>query len=272
LRPSVADFEVIEQLSPAGPTGARYLCRSPARLGLPEGEPVMVAEIRVGGDDASPAVDVLVRLAGIRSKHLLRLLEVGRDVDRTDRGDDDDLYLATERPSGSLIDLAVRLDPVDRVRAVADAALGAHALHEAGVAHGGIGPSSVLLTGRGAALGPPPVASRPGVITVLGDWTDVVGIYPGLLRGEAPTRSADVWSLAATLHLALSDRPLYRDIAGDAPVTAVQRVLFTPPQIDPDLPDGIQRIMAACFEPDPSNRPATASDLAARLTSTGIGR
>lgn len=271
MRPSVADFEVIEQLTPAGPTGPRYLCRPPARLGLAESAgPVMVSEIRVGTSDGSPVMDAVVRLAGIRSKHLLRLLEVGRDVH--EGAGDDDLYLVTERPSGSLIDLAVRLDPVDRVRAVAEAALGAHALHESGVAHGGIGPASILLTDRGAVLGPPVVASRPGLVTVIAAWTDVVGVYPGLLRGELPSRSADIWSLAATLHLALSDRPLYPEIAGDAPVTAVQRVLFTRPQVDPDLAEGVRRIMAACFDPDPSDRPPTAADLAARLTSTEVGR
>ena len=82
-------------------------------------------------------------------------------------------------------------------------------------------------------LGPPtlggPRARWPGCAT----GRDVALLDPALLRGEEPSRSSDIWALAATLHGLLSSRPLYPAIAGDPGVTAVQRVLFTRPEIDP---------------------------------------
>jgi len=91
---------------------------------------------------------------------------------------------------------------------------------------------------------------------------------PDLLSGEETSRSSDVWALGATLHTALSDRPLYPGIDKDAAVTAVQRILFTRPDVDPDIPPEVADVIRSCLEPDPAARPATADELADRLQGT----
>jgi serine/threonine protein kinase len=177
------------------------------------------------------------------------------------------VYLASEYPSGGRLgEQRSGLDLPSRVHAVAAAARGAHALHEAGIAHGAINLNTVVLTERGAALAPPPVDLRPGLVTRITDWRDFVTLDPDLLCGEAPGRASDIWALGATLHLAASDRPLFHGIDGDEPVTAVQRVLFTRPDVDPELHPELAETVAACLDPDPDARPATAAEVAERLT------
>jgi serine/threonine protein kinase len=92
---------------------------------------------------------------------------------------------------------------------------------------------------------------------------------PDLLCGEAPSRSSDIWSLGATLHLAASERPLFPGIDADEPVTAVQRLLFTRPEIDRDLDPVVAETVAACLDPDPDARPGTAAEVAERLAAGG---
>ena len=97
------------------------------------------------------------------------------------------------------------------------------------------------------------------------DWRDVAVLDPALLRGEHPSRSSDIWALAATLHGVLSSRPLYPGIEGDERVTAVQRILFTRPEIDPSLPPGLVETLSACLADDPGDRLLSADELADRL-------
>ncbi len=266
MRSKIADYRVIEVVPPANDGARRYLCRPPERLGADE-EPVLVTEISVDAAGWRPLTDLLVRLASAGSAHLVRLLEVGPDPDAGGG-----LYLASEASAGGgVADPATPLDGPGRLRALADAARGAHGMHEVGVAHGAIGPGSIVMSERGALLAPPPLGGPPGLVLRAGGWKDVVTVYPGLLRGEEPSRASDVWSLAATLHGLLSDRPLYRGMESDPPVTAIQRVIFARPDVDPSLPAGVAATIASCLESDPALRPATAAELADRLDATEMG-
>jgi serine/threonine protein kinase len=205
----------------------------------------------------------LSRFAGVTFPHLLSLVEVGPDLDPAGAG----VYLVSEAaPGGTIGDPAQPLDAPALSRAVAEAARGAHALHECGIAHGSIGRRSIFLTSHGAALGPPPVGRPAGVVARTADWRDVAVLDPSLLRGEEASRSSDIWALAATLHGLLSPLPLYRGIDADPSVTAVQRILFTRPEIDPALPSGIAATLASCLADDPGERILSAEDLADRLT------
>jgi serine/threonine protein kinase len=268
LRSSVADYRVIQALSPTGMGQARYLCQAPERLELDEAA-VMVTELAVDASGWRELVGNLSRLAGVESPHLLRLLEAGPDLDPAGAG----VYLASEAASGGSIgDPAEHLDPAALIKAVAEAARGAHMLHECGLAHGSIDSRTILLTSRGGALGPPGLGGQAGVVTRMRDWRDVAVLDPALLRGEDPSRSSDIWALATTLHAVLSSRPLYAGIESDPAVTAVQRVLFTRPEIDPSLPAGIADSLAACLADDPGERILSADEFADRLSAVGVAR
>jgi serine/threonine protein kinase len=268
LRSSVADYPVIEALPTTGAGQARYLCRAPERLELDE-TTVMVTELAVDASGWRDLIGNLSRLAGVESPHLLRLIEVGPDLDPAGAG----VYLVSEAaPGGSVGEPIEALDATARIRVVAEAARGAHTLHECGIAHGSIDSRSIFLTDRGGALGPPTLGGLAGVVARMRDWRDVMVIDPALLRGEDPSRASDIWALATTLHGLLSERPLYPGIDSDPGVTAVQRVLFTRPEIDPSLPAGIAVSMAACLADDPGERILSADEFADRLTSVGAAR
>lgn len=246
-------------------TAHRYVCQAPDRLGRP-GE-VLVTEVAVPPDQHRDVVDRLVRMAAAGGEHLLEAVEVGPDPDTGG------LYVATEAPPGGTL-----ADPVDdpgeglRLAAVGAAARAAHALHEAGLAHGAIRPATIVLGARGPVLDLPPLDAPEGHVVGANGWRDVATVDPERLGGEAPSRRSDIWSLGATLHAVLSDRPLYPGIEGDEPVTAVQRVMFTRPQTDPALPGAIRELVEACVAADPAERPPTARAFADRLAATGVAR
>ncbi len=260
MRSSIADFEVIRAIATSEEGQARYLCQPPERLAVDE--PVMVTELPVDAAGWRDLAGQLSRLAGVGSDRLLRLYEVGPDLEADAAG----VYLVSEAaPGGSAGDPADSFDPVARVRAVADAARGAHALHEAGIVHGSISSDSIFLVPRGAVLGPPTFGRPAGEVARVRGWRNLVVLDPALLRGEVPSRSSDLWALAATLHDLISRRPLYPGIDDDPGVTAVQRILFTRPQVDPTLPTEVADTLSVFLATDPGERPLTADDFANRL-------
>jgi serine/threonine protein kinase len=268
LRTSVADYQVIRALPATGAGQVRYLCHAPERLGL-DAAFVMITELAVDASGWRDLTAGLSRLAAVESAHLLPLIEVGPDLDQESPG----VYLATEAATrGSTAEPAAALDAHANIRAIAEVARGAHALHEAGIAHGSISSGSVLLTERGAVLAPPVLGGAPGVVVTIRDWRDVVVLDPALLRGEQPTRSSDIWALAATLHGLLSPAPLYAGIDADPGVTAVQRILFSRPEIDSALPPGVADTLSACLADDPGERLLGADELADRLAAVELVR
>lgn len=267
MRSSIADYEVLEVLGDPTHGGARYLCRPPARLVYTD--PVEVAEVAVGEDRWPQWSDGMARLAAVSGPDLRALIEVGQD--RAGTG----AFVSCEAATGGTLAVpaptgAAALRREDRIEAVAAAARAAHALHEAGLAHGSIGPDSVLLTDRGPVLAPPRLDRPEGLAVRASSAAMLSPVDPDVLRGEAPSRSSDIWSLGATLHLVLSDRPLYPGIGADQPVTAVQRVMFTTPELDPALENEVRELIGRCLEPDPAERPDTAADLARSITGLGV--
>jgi hypothetical protein len=260
LRSSVADYEVLAAVPGPG-AAVRYLCNAPERLDYGADE-VMVTEIAVDASGWPALKELLARFSVVDSDRLLSVIEVGPDPDSGGAG----AYLATETaPSGWLSEAGLDLPAAERIRIVADVARGAHALHEAGLAHGAISDKAVVLAERGGLLSPPPLDLPAGAVTRIVDGRDVVTLDPNVLSGEESSRSSDIWALGATLHLALSSRALYPGIDHDPPVTAVQRVLFSRPEVDPDLSPEVQALIQACLEPDPAARPTTAEEVADRL-------
>jgi serine/threonine protein kinase len=222
----------------------------------------MVSELAVDAAGWRELADALTRISAVDSEHLLSLIEVGPDLGPAAAG----VYLVSEAPTGgTLLDPGQPLDANGKVRAIVQVALGAHALHEGGVAHGGISAESTWLTDRGAALGPPVLDSPIGLVTRVAGWQQLVTVDRDLLGGESPSRASDVWAIGATLHVLLSDRPIYPGIDADEPVTAVQRVVFGQAEVDPDLPADLTEVIAACLDHDPSARPVTAKEVADRL-------
>lgn len=262
VRETIADYQV-EEPWPAA-TG-RYSCRPPGRLGRTG--PVMVTELTVDAEGWPGLADLLIRLAGLGGLGVLDVIEVGPDLQTGG------VFLVTEpAPGGTLSHPARPLDRRSRCDAVEAAARAAHALHEAGLAHGCIHAGAVVLSERGAVLDLPRLDRPPGEVVRVGAWRELVAAGPELLAGEAPSRSSDVWALGALLHDVLTDRPLFPGVEADEPVTAVQRVMFTRPEPDPAVPSPLLDVIAACLRRDPAERPATALDVAGRIAAAAGGK
>ncbi|HET6965048.1 MAG TPA: hypothetical protein VFH58_09785 [Acidimicrobiales bacterium] len=255
MRDSIADYEVVE---PWEASDSRYVCRPPERLGR-EGL-VMISELAVDAEGWQQLCDSLVRLSSAPGGRLLEVIEVGPDLPRGK------VFVATEAATGTV----AGLDRRARVAAVEAAARTAHALHEAGLAHGRIHPGTLLVTDRGPVLDLPRLDAPAGEVIEVGPWQELVSVDPELLAGESPGRASDIWSLGATLHAVLSQRPLFPGIESDEPVTAVQRVMFTRPEPDADLPAALRELIASCLSPDPADRPPSALDVAERLAGVEV--
>lgn len=262
LRSALADYELVEAVGPGC-----FRATAPERLGLPLETTVLVWELLVDAAGWPELSADLSLFAAVDSPHLLRLFETGPDLDPAGTGG----YLVSEDPDGGSLESPTRsLRVGTKVLAVAGAARGAHALHEAGLAHGSIQPASIFIADRGGLLGPPRPPGPSGAIARPDGWQSVDVLDPELLRGGEPNRGSDVWALAATLHRACSRASLYPGLDKESPVTAVQKVLFGTPVVHESLPSDIAEILDACFDRDPSNRPATALELAERLESAEV--
>jgi eukaryotic-like serine/threonine-protein kinase len=262
LRSALADYELSDGIGPGC-----YLARPPERLGVGTEGPVLVWELPVDAAGWPGLSADLLLYASVDSPHLLRLIETGPDPDPAGVG----AYLVTEDPPGGSLEAPQRMLRVaEMVLAVAGAARGAHALHEAGMAHGSISPESVFLTARGGVLGPPRPVGPAGAVARADRWQSLELLDPELVRGGTPSRSSDVWALAATVHQACAGAPLYRGLEREQAVTAVQRVLFGWPVVDSTVPSDLADVLEGCFDRDPAKRPATALELAERLEAAEV--
>jgi hypothetical protein len=171
------------------------------------------------------------------------------------------------------------MPPEAAVSVVSQIAAALDAAHAAGLVHRDVKPSNVLLAGVtgpqvdrevfaylfdfGIARAQEGVGDDPALTRA--------GTMPGSLAYVAPERfsgvegdpRADVYALACVLHQALTGRPPYE---GDL-ATLMRAHLSAPPPRPttsrPELPAGLDQVVAQGMAKDPAARPATAGALAA---------
>ena len=136
----------------------------------------------------------------------------------------------------------------------------AHELHEAGIVHRDMKPGNVLLADCGGGplsdLGQTQVLAPGVTVTGMGALPSVEFMEPDLLRGEAPARASDVFSLGVTLHRVLTGRGMYGELPAHDPVLALRRVFTQPPRVDPDLEPGAAAVVRCATAPRRADRPA----------------
>jgi len=260
-RAGIADYRFVRVLG-TGNHGVFYLANRPDRLHV---DADLVAVKVLSGSNSQDtfrrATRELAAFAAVRSPYLVTLYDAGQQGD--------DLYYSMEYlPAGSLADAGGSLVQRQVLKAVSDAARAAHALHEAGIAHNDIKPANIMLTDNGAKLSDLGLSQvlTPGLtITGLGSAGSVEFLDPAIIRGEMPSRATDIYALAATLHRALTGRGMYGDLPGDNTMVAMRRVLGHAPELSPNLPPGARDLIAACTDPNPAARPATAEEFAHRV-------
>lgn len=260
----IAGYQTMEALG-GGSHGQVHKAMAPERLGL-GGEPVALKIFDRATDHAEfeRVVEEVKVYAAAQSEceWLAPMYDVGRHGER--------LYLAMAYYSmGSLATNRDQMNSIDIVKVVADAARGAHALHEAGLVHREIKPANVFLTspstGVLADLGLAHVVSPGQTVTGLG-VSSLATMEPGLVRGETSARASDIWSLGATLHWGLTGRGVFADLPESNLIAALRHIMTASPNVAGEgLPEPVQAILNKCLAADRMQRYPTAEALAADL-------
>jgi serine/threonine protein kinase len=257
---SIVDYEVLGLLG-EGPHARCYLTRPPAHLG--EGVVVKVFTERVSEPAFDRAVQELRAAEAVRCPRLVRVYDavLGENF----------AYAMEYLPLGSLAEPAFPPSRAEVLAALEHAALAVHALHEAGIVHGGIHPGNVLLAeeadgtlgGRLAEPGLSRVLMPGAVVPGAGRGGVLEFRDPDLLAGAVPSRRTEVWALGATIHRVLSGAGLYGELPGH-PLGAIRELHSTNPQVHTALEPEEAALVRDCIADGP-DRLATAAEVAERL-------
>lgn len=256
----IGDYEIVDTIGD-GNHGVYHTARPPTRLGL--ADPIVTLKVLDhygSADDFKRITNELRLLHSLRSAHLVELLDAGSVDGR--------MYLATRHyPAGALDQVDPSTSRATRVAIVADAARGAHAMHEVGVAHRDINPSNIFVDktrGRLADLGLAQTLAGATATVGTGPIGSLQFIDPDLVWGGKAARATDIWSLGITLHCALSDVAPFGDIPTGSLLAAFRHVVHTQPTLDHSFEPELLGVVNRCLAPV-DKRFETALELADEL-------
>ena len=146
--------------------------------------------------------------------------------------------------------------------------------HRAGVLHRDVKPPNVLLSSYGE-----PQLCDFGIARIAGGRETAANILvgspsytaPELFEGRAPSVTADVYSLAATVFTLLCGHPPFQYQKGENPIAFVRRVLAGPiPDLRPKgVPDPVCSAVEAGLNLDLTDRPGSAAAFGETLRAAG---
>jgi len=261
----IGDYELLEPIGD-GNYGSFYKARPPARLGLD----VEYVAVKVMAGHASDrefrrVANELRVFAALRSEHLVEVFDAGQQ-------DGQLFYAMSWYPDGSLAGPDVEIDAVRQAAAVADAARGAHDLHEVGVVHRDIKPANIMLDdgrGRLSDLGLAQFLTPGMTTTGLGPVGSIEYMEPDVIWGERAARASDVWSLGLTLHRVVTGEGVFGTIPEGSVLEAFRHVLHQRPALSSALPDGLRPIVERAVAAERAERYPTALEFANALEQVG---
>lgn len=251
LPAAVADYAVVRLLG-EGNHGRYYLARPPERLGIAdEFVALKVFGDKIGDQAYDRGVRELRAFAAVRSPYLVTVYDAVLE--------DRFAYAMQYFPLGSLAAPARPLTRAGVLRALEHAARAAHALHEAGIAHGDVKPANVLLAedgGRLSDLGLARFLSPGATLTGMGKASSVEYLDPDLIGGARPSRRTEIWALGATIHRALAGSGLYGELSDAQPLLAIRKVVSSAPQIAEGLRPDEAELVGLCLAPGDDRLPS----------------
>ncbi len=143
--------------------------------------------------------------------------------------------------------------------------------HRMGMLHRDVKPANILLTDYGE-----PQLTDFGIARVAGAFETTAGevagspafTAPEVLGGQAPTRSADVYGLGATLFCAITGHAVYERQRGESLVAQFLRITRGPvPDLyeEARLPDDLAEVIERAMNRDPASRIGTAAEFGEQL-------
>ena len=227
-----------------------------------------------------PTLDVLARTAGFgddfrREARAAARLNHPNVVSIYDTGTDAGIaFIVMELVDGRTVADAVGDGPLlpERALEIAESvAAGLAFAHHAGVVHGDIKPSNIMLTRRGDAK-----VLDFGIARAVSDVRTFTSsvlataayLSPEQARGLPVDERSDVYSLGVVLFEMLAGRPPFE--AETPQEVARAHVLRDPPplsRVAPGVSPEVERVVMACLAKDPRQRIASAADLVAALRS-----
>ncbi|MET0317638.1 MAG: serine/threonine-protein kinase [Rhodococcus fascians] len=253
---AIADYRIVRLLA-EGNHGKFYLAEAPERLGLTEKLVALkVFHNEVTEDAYRRGVRELRAFAAVKSPRLVKIFDAVLD---------DRFFYAMEYfPLGSLASPGRELTRAETLRALQDAAVAVHELHENGMVHGDVQPANIMFDGTGGKLsdlGLVRVLNSESTVTSIAPTTSVEFIDPELLQGALPSRATDIWALGATIHRVLTGDGLYGDLPPGQPLVAIRAVVSGQSKVSSKLGVDEARLVQACLAPA-EHRPPTAAAVA----------
>ncbi|MBM7790167.1 serine/threonine-protein kinase [Tenggerimyces flavus] len=158
--------------------------------------------------------------------------------------------------------------PIHEILGIAEAvALVLADAHRAGLAHGGLTPSNVLIGAGGRVM-----LSDFGLVLrrhfPRNLRVDAAYAAPERLSGGSLGPPSDLYGLGCLLHACLTGRPPFPPLRGEPLDQHVRRVIGVPapPLVRTDAPPGLGPLVAQLLEKDPARRPGDATAVAELLT------
>src|SRR4051794_30527837 len=186
-----------------------------------------------------------------------------------DYGEEDgSAYLVMELVPGEALSAIIERERVlttDRVLdIVAQTALALQAAHAAGLVHRDIKPGNLLITPDGRVkitdFGIARIADQVPLTATGQVMGTVQYLSPEQASGHPASPATDIYSLGIVAYEALAGR---RPFTGESQVAiAMAQINETPPDLPPTVPKPVRNLVMACIAKSPSERPASAANLA----------